>query len=217
MSMPILYTFRRCPYAMRARFALAYAGINCHIREVDLKNKPAELLSLSPKGTVPVLSINEQHLIEQSLEIMRWAVTQSDPEGWLDFSEKQHEFGHIVMEMNDSEFIPRLMKYKYFERYPEESQSTYASQLLPSLAELNLRFAKMGGFLLGNRCSFYDIGLFPFIRQFAKVDLDFFEKLPYSSLKKWLAFFENTVLFQQIMKKHPVWDSTQSSYYLLEK
>lgn len=216
MNLPILYTFRRCPYAMRARLTLAYAGINCIVREVDLKNKPQALLTRSPKGTVPVLVLENGSIIEQSLEIMEWAVKQSDPAGWLVLSEKQIEFGKLLIETNDTEFIPLLVKYKYFERYPEESQTAYAEMALPLLAELNLRLAKSGGFVLGKTCSFYDVAIFPFIRQFVKVDPIFFETLPYLSLKKWLTYFEKWPVFEQIMKKHSVWTPEQPPVYLLD-
>lgn len=216
MSLPILYTFRRCPYAMRARLTLAYAGINCIVREVDLKNKPQTLLDISPKGTVPVLVLADGTIIEQSLEIMEWAVKQSDPAGWMTLSEKQIEFGKLLIETNDSEFIPLLVKYKYFEHYPEASQMAYAEMALPLLAELNLRIAKSGGFVLGNTCSFYDVVIFPFIRQFVKVDPAFFDTLPYLSLKKWLTYFEHLPIFEQIMKKHPVWMPEQLPVLLLD-
>ena len=128
LSLPILYSFRRCPYAMRARMALHYSNINCILREVDLKNKPSAMLEISPKGTVPVLQLPDGRLIEESLEIIYYSLDQNDPEGLNNLSSETTLKARHLIEKNDMEFVGILRKYKYFERYPENTQVSYRNQ-----------------------------------------------------------------------------------------
>ena len=124
IKLPILYSFRRCPYAIRARLALAYAGIAVEIREVALKNKPEQMLAISPKGTVPVLQLPDGRVLEESLDIMHWALAHHDPEHWLAFDTK----AETLIKWNDGDFKYSLDRYKYAARYPEFSQAYYGQQ-----------------------------------------------------------------------------------------
>jgi glutathione S-transferase len=198
MIYPILYTFRRCPYAIRARMALAYSKINVHQYEVDLKNKPQEMLQSSPKGTVPVLILEEGNVLDESMDIIMWALTQSDPEGWLctELKDKSDDLIHY----NDHEFKPILDKYKYSQN-PEENDSNYyrdkANTYLNQLNSLLMNHR----YLLADQITFADIAIFPFIRQFYMVDTSWFEHCEYKHLQAWLDSFLNSALFLAVMKK----------------
>jgi glutathione S-transferase len=194
--MNTLYSFRRCPYAMRARMALRYSGVAVNIVEVSLKAKPAEMLALSPKGTVPVLDAGGQ-VLEESLEIMRWALAQNDPDNWLlDGDSRIAE----LIETNDQVFKVHLNRYKYAERYPEQPMEVYrgeGSLFLHKLDEL----LKDRDFLLAEHPTLADIALLPFVRQFAHVDREWFAQTPYVRLQAWLQRFLDSDLFTAIMKK----------------
>lgn len=201
MNPSILYSFRRCPYAMRARMAIHIAGIHVEQIEVSLKNKPQSLLDYSPKGTVPVVVTSEGKVIEQSRDIMLWALQQNDPENWLldeDFSAQQ-AMTELVDEC-DFKFKSLLDRYKYFDRYPEQSQLDYRQQAEFFLQKLEILLTQ-NNFLFDNKLRFADVAIFPFIRQFASVDKIWFEGSPYKRLSKWLETCINTSLFEAIMKK----------------
>lgn len=202
--MAILYTFRRCPYAIRARMALAAAEISFEVREVILRNKPPEMLEISPKGTVPVLLINESNrVIEESLDIMYWALEQNSSLSWLSTSsEVKKEILELIAE-NDTRFKYSLDRYKYADRYGLDPQE-HRSLAEVFLQELELRL-KEDVFLFGPDISLADIAIFPFIRQFSKVDLDWFSKTPYENLKKWLEYHLESELFLRVMKKYSPW------------
>jgi glutathione S-transferase len=195
-----LYSFRRCPYAMRARMALRYAGVAVDIVEVSLKAKPPEMLALSSKGTVPVLGV-EGRVIEESLDIMRWALAQNDPHDWLlrDDPQGQSQIAALIEE-NDQVFKVHLNRYKYAERYPEQPMEAYRAEgevFLRTLDELLER----RGYLLADHPSLADVALMPFIRQFAHVDREWFAQTPYRHLQAWLQQFLESELFTSIMKK----------------
>lgn len=196
-SFPILYTFRRCPYAMRARMALYTAKIGHEHREVDLKNKPQAMLTISPKGTVPVLQFSDGGILEESLDIMKWAF--NTPELPL-------EEARLIAE-NDTTFKKALDRYKYPGRYPEEVGSDYRGQCEMFLKMLEDRLAlfSLAPFLTGTTPKLIDMALFPFIRQCAHVDPVWFEGQPFPRLKTWLEFFVSGPLFQQVMADHPLW------------
>ena len=199
--LPILYSFRRCPYAIRARLAISYAGIPIEIREVYLKHKPAQMLALSPKGTVPVLHLTDGKVIDESLDIMRWALAEHDPEHWLDTGEDSER----LIQWNDGEFKYHLDRYKYADRYSEFPASYYRSKGELFLAELE---SKLGDnrYLSGDNLSLLDAAIFPFIRQFAAVDNNWFENTNYCNLKKWMSALLASDLFGLVMVKYPVWD-----------
>ena len=201
-SLDCLYSFRRCPYAMRARLGILFAGLQVELREVILKNKPAQMLAISPKGTVPVLQLADGAVIEESRDIMVWALEQQDPQGLLDPTVL--EKANALIEQNDNEFKYWLDRYKYADRHVEMTQTEYRQrgeaflQVLESLLESR-------AYLLGDNPSIADIGVMPFVRQFAHVDSDVFSQLPYPNLQRWLQGWLAHPLFLQTMIKLPVW------------
>ena len=200
---PILYSFRRCPYAIRARMALKYAYISCELREVVLSNKPHALTNISKKGTVPVLELIDGRIIDESLDVMLWALQQADPDNWLN-GDMQNT--RLLIEKNDNEFNLYLDRYKYFQRYPKETQLSYRenAEEFVGLLETNLREHDGIG-LVTNRASLADVAIFPFIRQFAHVDWEWFSNSQYKNLISWLLRFEESELFLSVMGKHQPW------------
>ncbi|MDD2933298.1 MAG: glutathione S-transferase [Methylotenera sp.] len=196
-SLPILYSYRRCPYAMRARMALKYAGIPVEIREISLKDKPAHLLQVSPKGTVPVLVLPGGKVIDQSIEIMYWALHENDVDGWLSADASQTR---QLIDENDSSFKQALDKYKYAIRFPEQSAQVYRTEGEAFLSKLE-RKLEVTSFLVADTLSLADIAIFPFIRQFAAVDATWFESADYLKLKTWLKHLVESELFQSVMEK----------------
>lgn len=194
MTGNVLYSFRRCPYAMRARMALRYSGVPLSIVEVSLKAKPAEMLALSPKGTVPVLVCADGRVIEQSLEIMLWALAQYDPDNWLG-----PDSAALIAE-NDQVFKVNLDRYKYAIRYPEQPMEHYRAQGAAFLQRLEV-LLEQTPYLAGDTLSLADIALAPFVRQFAHVDRDWFEQAPYPRLNAWLEQFLASELFTAVMAK----------------
>ena len=181
--------------------ALAYAGIQVEHREIELRNKPQSMLLASPKGTVPVLCVDGK-VIDQSLDIMRWALGQSDPEGWCNGDE---EIAQSWINKNDGPFKKLLDQYKYPNRYPELNQEdtlSAAEELMLKPMESALLASK---YLLGNQLSWVDIAIFPFIRQFSMVDPKKFDQLPYTSVKQWLNQHLESELFEVVMRKYPTW------------
>lgn len=203
-EVPILYTFRRCPYAMRARMSLAYAGIEFQIREVVLKDKPREMLDDSPKATVPVLLRGGLPVLEESLDILEWSLSENDPDGWMDHpAEKLLKMQNLVEE-NDHVFKLHLDHYKYSDRFPAHSREVYRQAGEPFLQKLEVLLLDTA-FLFGDRISYADVAIFPFIRQFSNVEPVWFASAPYPHLRKWLARFLDSDLFQSVMKKYPAW------------
>ena len=203
-EVPILYTFRRCPYAMRARMGLAYAGIEFQIREVVLKDKPREMLDDSPKATVPVLLRGGLPVLEESLDILEWSLSENDPDGWLDYPAERLLKMQILIEENDNVFKLHLDHYKYSDRFPEDPREVYrqAGEIFLQKLEVLLLDSP---FLFGNRISYADVAIFPFIRQFSSVEPVWFSAAPYPNLRNWLASFLNSDLFQSVMRKYPTW------------
>ncbi|KDD70335.1 glutathione S-transferase [Pseudomonas sp. BT76 TE3572] len=198
--MNTLYSFRRCPYAMRARMALRYAGVAVNIVEVSLKAKPAEMLALSSKGTVPVLSVDGR-VIDESLAIMHWALAQSDPQDWLlkDDPVGQQLIAGLIEE-NDQVFKVYLNRYKYAERYPEQPMAFYRAEGEVFLRRLD-ELLEGRDYLLAEHPSLADVALMPFVRQFAHVDREWFGQTPYHRLQAWLQQFLESDLFIGVMQK----------------
>ena len=218
-DLPILYSFRRCPYAIRARMALYYSGVMCELREVVLKSKPAALLAASPKATVPVLLVNSgagrYKLIAESIEIIGWALSQSDTDDWLD--QGQQIITHDLIKRCDDEFKYWLDRYKYADRYPEHSEDFYFEKAQVFLAELeSLLVASQVNseqdkyYIQTPKISILDIAIFPFVRQFAFVNKDKFDSLELPKLKEWLAYFLESELFLSVMSKFPMWVEGES-------
>src|SRR5450830_1101275 len=184
-TFPVLYSFRRCPYAMRARLALKASGLPVALREVVLRDKPAELLTASPKGTVPVLVLPTGEVIEQSLDIMRWALGQHDPQGWLPLEgSREEELTQHWLAANDGGFKALLQHLQPLEA---------------------LRQAQGGPHLLGPRPGLLDAALMPFVRQFAQVDAVWWAQAPLPGLKQWLAQWLASPLLEAVMVRWPVW------------
>ncbi|QHD01347.1 glutathione S-transferase [Pseudomonas sp. S04] len=197
-----LYSFRRCPYAMRARMALRYSAVPLAIVEVSLKAKPPEMLALSSKGTVPVLS-TDGRVIDESLQIMTWALAQNDPEDWLlKDNPVAQSLTAALIEENDQVFKVSLNRYKYAERYPEHSREHYRAEGEVFLRKLD-GLLQQQRYLVADHPSLADIALMPFIRQFAHVDRDGFAQLPYTQLQVWLTGMIESPLFTAIMAKQP--------------
>lgn len=183
--------------------SLFVAEIEFEIREVVLRDKPREMLEVSPKGTVPVLLIDNT-VVDESLDIMKWSLQQHDPDGWMQFSNaKLTEMAHLV-EACDSEFKTHLDRYKYSDRHPEHTEAYYRDLALPFLKELNRRL-ESHSCLFADRLSYADIAIFPFIRQFANVAPQWFASLPYPCLRGWLSSILDSDLYQSIMQKYPQW------------
>nr|WP_137677988.1 glutathione S-transferase [Parerythrobacter lutipelagi] len=199
--LPILYSFRRCPYAMRARMALWISGTTCELREVKLADKPPEMLEASPKGTVPVLVLPDGQVLEESIDIMRWSLGHNDPEGWLAGDHPG------LIQLGDGSFKHHLDRYKYPTRYEDEpgnARTDHRGECLAILSDLNFRLAEREQ-LLGEQRTYADIALFPFIRQFANTDRDWFDAQPIPDLQRWLEGHLESDLFAAVMGKPAPW------------
>lgn len=196
---PILYSFRRCPYAIRARLALLASGTICEIREVKLSAKPPELVAVSSKATVPVLHLSDGRVIDESLDVMHWALARNDPEGWLDRSDD------ALIAANDGPFKYHLDRYKYPNRHgtdPAEHRAA-ALELLRSL-EARLQASPS---LCGDLMGLADAALMPFVRQYAQTDRAWFDALPLPGLQAWLARLTALPLFEAAMARLAPWKS----------
>lgn len=198
-ALPVLYSFRRCPYAIRARMTLRYAGVPVEIIEVALRQKPAALLAVSPKATVPVLITVDGAVIDQSLDIMHWALRQSDPDGWLDAGASSEADRWIAL--NDDAFKPLLDRYKYAARHPELTPAEHRSRALDAMIRPMQAQLQQTRWLVGPQISIADVALFPFVRQFAGVDLPWFDAQPLPALQVWLNTWLDASLFKAVMQK----------------
>ncbi|MDO7899654.1 glutathione S-transferase [Pseudomonas citrulli] len=200
MSHATLYSFRRCPYAMRARMALRYAAVELEIVEVSLKAKPPQMLALSSKGTVPVLHVDGR-VIDESLEIMAWALARHDPRDWrLSGNPGGQALTAALIEENDQVFKLHLNRYKYPERHPERPAQAYRSEGEVFLRRLEA-LLDTRPFLAATHPSLADVALMPFVRQFAHVDREWFAQAPYPRLQDWLRRWLESELFVAIMAK----------------
>lgn len=200
---PILYSFRRCPYCIRARHALHQADIDVEHREIDIKNKPAHMLQISPKGTVPVLLLPGGKVIDESLHIMFWAMEKNDPEGWL--AQPKDEIIDFVRRC-DATFAKAVTRYKYPDRHPDVTLETSRNQALEFLMPIEAHIFETG-FVLGSSMSLADIAILPLIRQFAMVDEEWFESQEsLKATRSWLVKLTKTLLFEKVMERHDVWE-----------
>ena len=187
---------------MRARLGILFAELQVELREIVLRDKPAQMLAISPKGTIPVLQLCDGMVIEESREIMEWALAQQDPQGLLDAGVLQQ--ASALIEQNDNEFKQWLDRYKYADRYPVMTQLEYRQRGEVFLQQLEALLTR-NPFLLGDQASVADIGIMPFVRQFAHVDRDVFYRLPYPNLQRWLDYWLQHPLFVQAMLKFHPW------------
>lgn len=199
---PLLYSFRRCPYAMRARMALLVSGTVCEIREVLLADKPSEMVEASPKATVPVCVLPNGEVLEESLAIMRWALDRNDPEGWLGGDEVATA---ALIATNDGPLKHHLDRYKYATRHDSDPLEHRAAGAA-ILRDLDARLDRQSH-LCGDQRTLADIAIMPFVRQFAATDRDWFDAQPLGSLQRWLARLLGSDLFAAAMVKLPQWRS----------
>ena len=205
-EIPILYSFRRCPYAMRARMAIAASGTPVRLREILLRDKPDEMLAASPKGTVPVL-VDSGKVIDESLDVMRWALARNDPEGWLARKDD------ALIKENDGPFKHHLDRYKYSTRYEGADAEEHRAGGFRFLQALEAHLAD-NDYLHGNERSFTDIAIFPFVRQFRIADKDWFDAAPIPNVQRWLKTLTASALFQSVMEKYPLWKETGEEFCL---
>ena len=206
MKYPILYSYRRCPYAIRARMALAYTDVQVEIREISLQNRPEELYEVSKKGTVPVLITMDGLVIDESLEIMLWTLKNNLNQTWLI---ENHNKEIEMIDRNDILFKKWLDRYKYHDRYPENSKEHYRKKCSDILSDYENQLNNTKYFLRDS-ISIADIAIFPFVRQFANVDYQWF-KNNYNNLVYWLEGICSSNLFIQIMKKYEMWNNKNKS------
>ena len=202
-SLPILYSFKRCPYAMRARMAIHISGQKCELREVVLRDKPPSMLEYSSKGTVPVLILQDGNVIDESLDVIDWALNLSDPDNWL--RSKDNKKIKALIDINDGEFKYHLDRYKYSTRYEDEDPVIHRQKCITFIELLDKKL-KNSRYIFDDNISYVDIVLLPFIRQFRIADIEWFQSLPYENLKEWLSIFLDSPLLKDIMKKHDIWN-----------
>lgn len=205
-SLPILYSFRRCPYAIRARMALSASGQKVELREVVLRTKPDQMLTASPKGTVPVLVLPDQRIIEESLEIMVWALRQHDPLHMLGLGVGEGEAMLSLIGDAETEFKPHLDRYKYQSRYDDSPPAQHRDKAMEFLSRLGTKIDDRR-WLWGDRLSLADIAIAPFVRQYAGVDADWFTQNAPAAVIVWLNNFKNHELFGSVMEKYKPWQS----------
>jgi len=203
-ALPVLYSFRRCPYAMRARLALNVSGIAVEHREVELKNKPARMLAASAKGTVPVLVLPDGRVIDESLDIMRWALQKHDPLHWWPNDPLRLATTMALIEENDGPFKYALDRYKYPHRFGLADGAAWREAGAKFLLRLDAVLVTQPH-LAGEQQGLCDAALTPFVRQFAHTDKTWFAKQPWPHLARWLAEFEASAAFTAIMHKHSPW------------
>jgi UPF0176 protein len=201
---PILYSFRRCPFAMRSRLALAVSGQVCELREVVLRDKPQALLDASPKGTVPVLIDEQGQVLEQSLDIMLWGLKRNDPEGWLIPSHGTIDQMLALITEFDDGFKVHLDRYKYPERYLDVDAQFHRTAGSLYLERLNAQLS-MTPYLFGDHSALADMAITPFVRQFMITDIDWFNIQPWPYLQAWLETWRNSDLYTCVMQKYPQW------------
>lgn len=216
----ILYSLRNCPYAMRARMAIYKANCPVLLRDVVLSNKPQEMITASPKGTVPVVVLKSGKVIEESLEVMLWAFNENDPQDLMHKStaEPVNSASDMLELINhfDSEFKTALEQYKCAKRYQEANLVECRDTCLSYIESLELRLTKHE-YLISNKESLADIALMPFIRQFAKVERQWYLQSPYPNLKRWLNSYLQSVMFSKVMTKHPLWLDTKQQVIFPEQ
>lgn len=227
MTLPILYSLQHCPYAMRARLAILLAQQRVMLRPIVMKHKPAEMLAVSPKGTVPVLvlepptidgieSDNKQQVIDESLDIMLWALNCNDPHDLL-YSHNELALPEMlkIIEENDKQFKPSLEQYKHAKRFHEDTEEEYRLVCEPFIQRLEQRLTQHK-FLMGTTPSLLDYALLPFVRQFSKVNRQLYLQGPYSQLQRWLNNHLQSRLYAQAMFKYPLWLDTHEEFVLGE-
>lgn len=213
--LPVLYSFRRCPYAMRARLAIAASGTMCELREVVLANKPPALLQASPKGTVPVLVLVDGLVLEQSLDIMLWALRRNDPQNWLPCAPQDLATALQLIAQCDGDFKAQLDRYKYPNRYALPDGLSHRAMGAQFLQTLNARLADRR-YLMGEDYGLADAAIAPFVRQFAHTDAVWFSHQTWPHLQQWLGAFEVSSDYVKVMGKCAAWTDGQPVQLFLD-
>jgi glutathione S-transferase len=221
MTLPVLYSLRNCPYAMRARLAIYKSKQTVELRDVVLKHKPPEMIAASSKATVPILVLATAQVIDESLEVMLWALGESDPDNLLRIENSKQsvslnetkpsiETKDILklIDLFDSEFIPCLDAYKCAKRYHESNlkECRHACEVYIQKLEHRLSLHK---YLIDDNESMADIALLPFIRKFAKVERQWYRQSSYPNIRHWLNQYLQSALFNKVMAQHPLWSFGQ--------
>ena len=201
---PIFWSFRRCPYAIRARLAVCSAGIRVGLREILLRDKPTAFLKASPKGTVPVVELADGTVLEKSRDVMQWALLQNDPDGWLDVQRRDPDYTAAFLDVLDGPFKAHLDHYKYASRFDPRASLEHRAAGAAILAEFNARLAVWPA-LSGEKNGLLDFAALPFVRQFRIADPVWFDAQPWPHLNRWLQAFLNSSQFASVMKKYAVW------------
>ena len=213
-KIPILFSFRRCPYAMRARIAIKLCNLECEIREINLKLKNKEFLEISPKGTVPVLVLPDDKIIEESMDIIHWAISNNDPYNLKLKNLEIYNKDMDLISIFDNEFKYHLDRYKYNSRYKGINKEEHKYKARDLLVNLN-NSLKEKQWLNGENISISDISILPFIRQYRIADIKWFdEKLELPNINRWLDKFLNSKIFNNVMKKYKIWETTDPKIFL---
>ncbi|WP_373020493.1 glutathione S-transferase [Thiomicrorhabdus sp.] len=212
---PVLYSYRRCPYAMRARMGIYLSGIRVEQREIVFWDKPQSMLEASPKGTVPVLVMRDGDVIDESRDILLWALRQKADSRLLPEDDRLFRQMNAWIDENDGEFKSALDRYKYADRFPEHPQTFYRQQGEVFLAKLEQTLSAQA-YLLGENLSMADLAIFPFIRQFANVDKRWFAESNYVGLRNWLERHLQQDYFLEVMKNRPVWEKAHQPLWVFE-
>lgn len=207
MTLPVLYSLRNCPYAMRARLAIYKSKQAVELRDVVLSNKPAEMIIASPKATVPILVLTNSKVIDESLDVMLWALGESDPENLLHAANTDRVLN--LVDLFDSEFKPRLEAYKCAKRYHESNVQECRQACELYIQNLEQRLMSHH-YLIDENESMADIAILPFIRQFAKVERQWYLQSPYPKVRDWLNQYLQSAMFNKVMTKYPLWTSGQT-------
>ena len=209
MSLPILYSLRRCPYAMRARLGLLQAKQTVALRDIVMTNKPQEMLAVSPTGTVPLLLLDDSSVIDESLDIMMWALKQNDPNNLL-YSNQPDTLPNMLTLINrsDTEFVASLDKYKAAARYHDSNEQEYREQCELFIVHIEQRLEACN-YLMGPHPSLADYAILPFLRKFSRIDRKWYLQAPYPKLQRWLNTHYENPLYSKAMKKYPHWVANQ--------
>jgi len=211
-SLPVLYSFRRCPYAIRARLAIRKSQTQVELREVLLADKPEAMLECSPKGTVPVLVLDSGRAIDESLDIMLWALAKQDMDHWLPEDQGEQEKISALIKLCDNEFKQQLDGYKYSSEFSDKPKEHFRNEAEVFLQRLELMLTE-NEYLITERITIADIALLPFIRQFALVDKGWFDSTRYKHLQVWLNKLLATEIFKNVMQKYPRWQAGDDAHY----
>jgi glutathione S-transferase len=214
---PILYSLQHCPYAIRARMGILLANQAIFLRAIDLNDKPEDMLEVSPTGTVPLLILDQSTVIDESLEIMVWSLENNDPDNLLrsDVTAALPKMLSIINKYDD-EFKDWLEKYKCAKRYHETNKDYFRQQCELFISQLEQRLAT-NDFFMGEKASLVDYAIMPFIRQFARVERQWYLQSPYPNVRQWLNKHLQSRLFSKTMTKYPLWLESHESYLMSEK